>query len=70
MGSGSAIIIAIFGFLMGLFLGIIIKEKAYEQLNKSQQARGDHWFSRYMAASCIMQEHNLYLPNNSNNFYE
>ena len=68
----SAIMMLIFGFFMGLFAGVIIKDRAYERLYKSQQARGDYWFLRYIAASCIMQEHNLYLPNSSSNddFYE
>lgn len=57
-------------FLIGTLVGTLIRDRKYESLYVAQQKRGDHWFSRYLAASRVMQEHDLYLPNeDSPDFY-
>ena len=57
-------------FIFGFFVGIIVRDRKLEAMYQSQQARGDHWFSRYIAASRVMQDHHLYLPNDTDDFYK
>lgn len=39
--------VAVFFFLAGCVVASLIRDKRWDQINKSQQDRGDYWFSRY-----------------------
>jgi len=59
------------GYLISFMIYTRVNDVREEHAYKMQQKRGDYWFTRYLQACDMLQQHNEYLPNEEpKSFYD
>ena len=50
-------VFTMFAFFVGMFFGFLIRSRTQDEMNRSQQQRGDYWFERCREVQRKLEQH-------------